>query len=79
MTTDKTCCAQGSHCVVETYRLDRYDNFYSDYSGNRSFVVETYRLDRYDNTSEPHQPSTLYVVETYRLDRYDNTKEVKYL
>ena len=36
--------------VVEAYRLDRYDNFYS--SGTFPClprVVEAYRLDRYDN------------------------------
>ena len=35
--------------VVEAYRLDRYDNFYSYQPSYRPEVVEAYRLDRYDN------------------------------
>ena len=37
-------------CVVEAYRLDRYDNTVSLSFRRSTVVVEAYRLDRYDNT-----------------------------
>ncbi len=36
-------------CVVEAYRLDRYDNSPLHRSNRFLSVVEAYRLDRYDN------------------------------
>ena len=49
MTTRKKSSTCRSCRVVETYRLDRYDNP-PDYHPDKKFrVVEAYRLDRYDN------------------------------
>ena len=59
--------------VVETYRLDRYDNRIAD-GPVVPPVVEAYRLDGYDNPHFSFAQSVSVVVEAYRLDRYDNLK-----
>ena len=49
MTTSRWSAPSRCPCVVEAYRLDRYDNFIHDNAFFEIFVVEAYRLDRYDN------------------------------
>ena len=59
--------------VVDTYRLDRYDNITCARPITISLVVEAYRLDRYDNLLVFSIYAKTNVVEAYRLDRYDNS------
>ena len=49
MTTYQFLLVRKNQYVVEAYRLDRYDNFFSYVLRGEAFVVEAYRLDRYDN------------------------------
>ena len=49
MTTENDGIYNDCDCVVEAYRLDRYDNPHTITITTAVNVVEAYRLDRYDN------------------------------